>query len=105
MKYLKTFENITKDTYVLFKNSKGEIGILETNIKYKNYEVEYSDGIMCKVIFPNLSQIFKMYHTDISENEYECENYLVWQFLYESKNLEDVKERYEMYIQSNKYNL
>lgn len=101
MKYLKKYENnIPEDTYILVKNVRTNyIGIITTN-NYSSF-----NGILCKFIYPDDSATFKMYDTELYPNEYECENNILWHFLFKSKKLEEIKTNYEIYINSNKYNL
>ncbi len=106
-----TLGYIPTETYILVRLLKssmcqkiGDIVIIKTTHhtadQYKvYYYYEYPND------FCYQNNTLRMIDLEVYPNEYEDDDGNLWEFLFMSKNLRDVKEEFNIYQQSNKYNL
>ena len=98
---MKLFESVPSNKYIVAKNMKtdSQVYVLKTN------NINMMSYTNIKSLYPEESSVFAMYHDEIAEDEYECENNMIWRFFYITDDFEDAKERCDLHNESNKYNM
>ena len=98
---MKLFESVPSSTYIVVKNMRTDSKhfVMETN------NLSMMSYINVKIIYPEESATFQMYHDEIAEDEFECENNMIWRFFYRTKDLVDAKERCDLMNEGSKYNM
>jgi len=104
MKYIKSYEGIlftnTKRYYIAKRIEDNFFVILETHPSGR-----YS-YINVRVIQPLiLDNIFNILTDEVAINTYEDEYGKLWEFLYSSTDLKEIKKKYQLYKSIDKYNL
>jgi hypothetical protein len=106
MKYIKTYESIGTNEYLVIKHStfmkdNNNICLLKTNDDFL-----LNNKIYVNIIAPIVSSThYYVDLTEIYENTYEDEFGFTFEILYKSKNINDAKEMFSVYSNINKYNL